>query len=582
MLTTAWLDGQKIDIDDYKKQAGKDPLCPLGHRLVGKKGKKVVHHFAHYALEKCDPWRQGLSGFHSQWQKIVLDKKNIEVCMNADGTITGNSSFRGYSSFSQQQPIQQQPQQNPTQQSQQFQSMFSDIPSIPTITTEAHIADIIKPNFSGGRPLVVEIQNSSIDKASIDSREKYYQNMVWVFNLTPRVVSPGKHNKVVFVDGKVSYLKEKVIYVAMISSLDMKFRIGDQSGQNIGDQCLGLEPKQIYGIFIIINTRTKYWFETTKPTYFDCGYGILRLIMKLDKGFAFTLYMSYEDFCNERMPEINKEIYATCGWFHTQNPMNLIKLNIVPQIINVPNIYSCKDRIIIYHNGNEFQGMGLERGRDCWQWFDSYNQQKQTITVVNNQTPKQDLYLNSQGVPTNPLMQHPTQSTVIINNQDLLTAMMTSQMTTTQNPQLALSNSPLNHISLINKLRTFLGVSSNVNIEIENMRGSEQIVVYCNKETYNMKDKFKTLGMTYRKVSKSEKRTKSKINKSVDNAIQASHMNQYYSQFNSGIPMQTTIVSFDSFKADKLANAVMTTESNKGSFYHAALKGFEDKLNKLV
>jgi len=614
MLTTCYVDGIKISIADYKKQEGKDALCPMGHKLIAKRGKSVVHHFAHQNLEACDKWRQGLSNFHAQWQRIVGDKKNIEVCLDKDGNITGNSSFRGYSSFANQSSQQQSSQQqNPTYQNPGLQAVFSNIPSIPTITSESHIADIIRPYQSTNpstyiRPLVVEIQNSSIDKASIDSREKYYQNMVWVFNFTPRVVAAGKHNKIVFVDGKVSYLKEKVTYVAMISSLDMRFP-GQQSN-NIngyrGDQCLASEPTQIYGIFIMINTRTKYWFETAKPTYFDCGYGVLRLIMKLDKGFALTLYMTYEEFCQERMPEINGEIYSTCGWFHSQNPTNLIKLNMLPQVINVANIYSSKEKLIIYHNGNEFQGMGLERGKDSWHWFDSYNQQKSIQQSPINQKakessavtqmPQQPQYamqpfpaqsfpthqtsyqqLSNQQQPNQPSVQN--QPSVIISNPNLLISMMTTQMPTTQNLQL-MADPQLAYMSLINKVRTFLGVSANVNIEVEKIKGSENVVVYCNKETYGMQDKFKTLGMKYFKVTSGDKRNKAKINKSIDNAVQTTRIS-HYDQVgpNQGQP---TIVGFDSYKTEKLANAVMTTNPSKGSFYHVALKGFEDKLNKLV
>jgi competence CoiA-like predicted nuclease len=52
MLTTCFVDGVKVSIDDYKKQEGKDPLCPMSHKLVAKKGKKVVHHFAHHPNDK--------------------------------------------------------------------------------------------------------------------------------------------------------------------------------------------------------------------------------------------------------------------------------------------------------------------------------------------------------------------------------------------------------------------------------------------------------------------------------------------------------------------------------------------------
>jgi hypothetical protein len=36
-------------------------------------------------------------------------------------------------------------------------------------------------------------------------------------------------------------------------------------------------------------------------------------------------------------------------------------------------------------------------------------------------------------------------------------------------------------------------------VEIVNKKGGEHIVVYCSKETYDMKDKFKSLEMKYKK-----------------------------------------------------------------------------------
>src|SRR5665213_2457761 len=97
MLTTCLIDGVKVSIHDYRKEdyEGKVPLCPLGHRLIGKRGRSVVHHFAHYGSEACDDFREGMTNWHAQWQKIVLDKANIEVCLDPDGNIAGNSSFHG-------------------------------------------------------------------------------------------------------------------------------------------------------------------------------------------------------------------------------------------------------------------------------------------------------------------------------------------------------------------------------------------------------------------------------------------------------------------------------------------------------
>ncbi len=66
MLTSATVNGNKIFIDDYQKDPNKIPYCPLGHKLVAKKGRLVVHHFAHYPNTVCDRWRTSMTNWHSQ------------------------------------------------------------------------------------------------------------------------------------------------------------------------------------------------------------------------------------------------------------------------------------------------------------------------------------------------------------------------------------------------------------------------------------------------------------------------------------------------------------------------------------
>lgn len=516
MLTTAMVAGEKVSIHEYKKEAGKDPLCPLGHKLMAKKGKKVVHHFAHFPNQLCSLPSKGMSNWHSQWQKIVLDKKNIEVCIDTDGNITGNSSFRGYGAYLVK-PTSELPEVVPNALSLSFGQL---LPTNTTMRTDLHIADIIRPSrktidVTGNRPLVIEIQHSSIDKTTIESRETYYKDMIWLFNLTPRVVPKGKHNKIVFVDGTISYLKEKVTYVALISSSGTTNNqtstnnniinnnnnsiINNNNNMNspissdrcFGDEMLNDGPTEVSGIFIIINTRTKYWFDTTKPTYFDCGYGILRLLKKLDKGFALTLYMSYEDFCRDRMPELNIETINSCAWFQTLSPLNLIKLHLMPQIIDVKSIFICKSRVIMKYTGTELSELGMERGYDDWHAGEFYAKNANSMSAVTSTISNVLVSTSNSSYDAGS------------GNNDVFMRNLMAQAGMISSTPNSMNGAMTIESILILKVRKFLGASNSLDIKIVNMKGTDFLIVYCDKETYNMKDKFQALGMKYKKGTKS-------------------------------------------------------------------------------
>jgi hypothetical protein len=512
MLTTCFVGGVKISISDYKKEAGKDPLCALGHRLVAKKGKKVIHHFAHYPGQGCDAllWHKGMTNWHSQWQKIVLDKSNVEVCLDPNGNIVGISSFHGgnvtshVSNPQMSNPALQMPTYSaalastePTSTLMYSQSSHKMIPVVPNnasqfLTQESHIADIIRPSrVLGGRPLIVEIQHSSISKDTIDTREAYYKNMIWLFDTTPRVTTREKCNKIAYVDGKICYLKEKVTYVCLITAPSApSYSPLSPVEKCLGDECQVEFLTPIGGSFIIINSRTKYWYDTTTPTYFDCGFGILRLLKKLDKGFAITLYITYEQFMIERMPVVNEEEMKNCSWFHSIPLMQMMKLNLLPKPIDVSNITLCRNRIIIKYNGNELNGLGLERGAEDWHGGEFYGQGI-TSTLISAGEKGKKKTMNG----LNPSIEQ---------NDDLMAQLIRQAQggmfhSSNLNNNLNNDNNLKDEALLITRLRKFLGVSNAVNIELTNMKGLEVIVIHCNKETYSLRDKFKTLGMLYKK-----------------------------------------------------------------------------------
>lgn len=537
MLTTAWVDGVKISIDDYKKGDSKEAFCSLSHRLMPKKGKKVVHHFAHYPNSKCDAWHGQMTYWHAQWQKIVADKANLEVCLDANGKILGHSAFNGASAYA----------------------------NIVATKLDGHIADIIRPSDNpNSRPLIVEIQHSSMSKETIDAREAYYQHMVWLFDFTPRMTTVDKCNKIVFTDGKINYLKEKVTYVAMLSCANYHAAISyptqqsngqtandnaakvaasphsgllipatsfdqtetrqslfglpitsaastNSSGGNNnnlpaqtfsmssivntasltkpcrGDECFNDTLTPTTGFFMIVNTRTRHWFDTTKPTYFDTGFCILRMLLPLNGSFVLTLYMSYEEFIIERMPAVNPEKIAKADWFKTINPAILIKLGMIPKIIDVQGINICRNRIIVNHKTCELADVGFSQGLNQWHAGSFYATQAASTTTV-MPTSVVPRTVNVDRLPGGS------------SNDDMLLQMMTQA---TSGVTVKFNNTGTSALAgellIITKLRRFLGLSSSTEVTIVNKRSIDHLVVYCTKETLGMKDKFKTLEMKYYK-----------------------------------------------------------------------------------
>ena len=537
MLTTAWVDGVKVTIDEYDKKASKEAFCEMGHKLCPKRGKKMVHHFAHYPNQKCDPWRLGTTYWHAQWQKIVADKANLEVCLDPNGKILGHSAFSGASAYS----------------------------NIVAAKLDGHIADIIRPsNNPNSRPLIVEIQHSSMSKTTIEEREAYYQHMVWLFDFTPRMTTIDKCNKIEFTDGKICYLKHKVTYMAMLSCANYHapITLPNQSASNSvksdyttvqsphsgllipatsfdqvetrqtlfglpinspptsggnnnnlppptsssfnissivnnaslakpcrGDECFNDILTPAAGFFMIINTRTRHWFDTTKPTYFDTGFCILRFLLPLNGSFVLTLYMSYEEFILERMPPVNNEKVAKADWFKTINPAILIKLGMIPKIIDVQGITICRNRIIINHKTCELADVGLSQGmNNQWHAGSFYASQAASATTL-MPTSTIPRTVNLESLPGGS------------SNDDMLLRMMTQATAgvSVKFNNLGTSGNIAGEILIVAKLRRFLGLSSSTEVAIVNKKGGEHILVYCNRETMNMKDKFKTLEMKYRK-----------------------------------------------------------------------------------
>jgi hypothetical protein len=375
------------------------------------------------------------------------------------------------------------------------------------LKTEVHIADIIRPE-ENGRPLVVEVQHSSMDEDTIKAREAYYVHMIWLFDFTPRIVTRGKHNKISLVDGRITYLKEKVSYLATLScqiriqntghtlvnnSQDFGLRLVMQGKKSLGDQCLESELTPIGGIFLIVHTRTKHWFQTSRPTYFDCGYGILRLLLHLGKGFALVLFMSYSDFCRERMPPLDAQVLAEAPWFHEFTILELAKLGIIPNVMDASEIQVSRNRVVIKGLTSQLSGMGLERGSDDWHGGSYYGLGQVTQSAV---SPMGNL------------------SDMMRSTDPLLAALNPNYLPARSN-----SDSNVSWEALFRMRLSKFFASSALEIDIQDKRGGKVVIIYCDQHTYGMKEKFVTLGMKYKRGGAGYSKSSKKVIKGTHDSL---------------------------------------------------------------
>jgi hypothetical protein len=107
--------------------SGQKATCPLcGGIIIGKCGKIYVWHWQHHRDRICDPWKEHETDWHRKWKAKFPDNWQ-EVIFDND--------------------------------------------------IEKHIADVWT-----SEGLVIEFQNSSISSSTIQIREDFYKNMIWVVN----------------------------------------------------------------------------------------------------------------------------------------------------------------------------------------------------------------------------------------------------------------------------------------------------------------------------------------------------------------------------------------------------------------
>lgn len=119
----AIVDNEKVD--PTPKTYGACPFC--GGKVLSKCGEVKVWHWAHFKDENCDTWYEPESYWHLHW-KMTFGKDNAEIVIKKDG--------------------------------------------------KWHVADIFTES-----EIVIEMQNSPIQKEVIRKRENFYgKRMIWLIN----------------------------------------------------------------------------------------------------------------------------------------------------------------------------------------------------------------------------------------------------------------------------------------------------------------------------------------------------------------------------------------------------------------
>jgi competence CoiA-like predicted nuclease len=116
----------------------KDATCDICNEvLIPKCGRIKIDHWAHKRNNDCDTWAEHETAWHSDW-KNRFNKEYQEITIRKEIRSNIDDSYK---------------------------------------TLAIHRADVRLP--SG---IVIEIQNSPISIDMVEEREKFYDNMIWIFN----------------------------------------------------------------------------------------------------------------------------------------------------------------------------------------------------------------------------------------------------------------------------------------------------------------------------------------------------------------------------------------------------------------
>jgi len=115
----------ELRIEPAPKLKGSCPAC--GNPTIAKCGSKVIWHWAHAGRVHCDPWWENETEWHRAWKSCFPTEQREIIKFDTAG--------------------------------------------------EKHIADVQIPTG-----MVIEFQNSPISLEELQSREKFYGDMLWIVN----------------------------------------------------------------------------------------------------------------------------------------------------------------------------------------------------------------------------------------------------------------------------------------------------------------------------------------------------------------------------------------------------------------
>ena len=115
-----------VDDERSESKPGMKGICPTcGAAMIAKCGPRIIHHWAHASRRDCDPWWENETQWHRAWKNLFPEECRERTRTAPDG--------------------------------------------------EIHRADIITPTG-----IVIEVQHSAMTDAERQSREAFYQNLVWI------------------------------------------------------------------------------------------------------------------------------------------------------------------------------------------------------------------------------------------------------------------------------------------------------------------------------------------------------------------------------------------------------------------
>ncbi|MBI3411681.1 MAG: hypothetical protein HY040_25405 [Planctomycetes bacterium] len=144
MLRLAMTNGKRSQ--PFPRGRGVCPTC--GGQVIAKCGRINIHHWAHVSAADCDAWSENIGPWHISWQDMARPQF-VEVCIGE------------------------------------------------------HRADIL-----GNADTVIELQHSPISPATIQERERFYGDMVWVFDATDRFAGMMSGERFFFTLGRAKHIRK--------------------------------------------------------------------------------------------------------------------------------------------------------------------------------------------------------------------------------------------------------------------------------------------------------------------------------------------------------------------------------------